>query len=512
MNTTLKIITALAAGVCIGCTVIDEKLLEDGGDALIGIEVDYDGYRAAVRSSVSAGESEINDIQILVIDAAGEVTADIYTSYTGSPIKFKGRVGETYKVYAVANNGSRITGLAREADIKSWRYETVPSQAFPFGIPMAGTSEGTFKAVSGQSNVTVTLKRLAARIDFTLSGEDISDHGTFLATSLRLKACPTSVVPFADTPVQAVSVADGDSASAADITALNAGKTVSLYLLENLRGTLLPSNTDPWAKIPDNIGTAASSCSYIEVQGNYSSVGYGGKDTYRMFPGADNTTNFDIRRNTSYKIRFCPSDDNMRLGGNWKITPSEWNDSRELSFSTTSLSIKQGKSETITVQMLPGNFDIIVSDSGFEEAGLSWSRSGNSVTISCSASASVGKTGVLRISSWDGKVTASCNVTVQSNGSWFYDLIVTPDSATLRVGETISLQATYLSEYTENGVRLISSSQDVTDSASTRWSSNDESILTVDNHGNVTAVGPGYAVIACIYGGGVGGCSIKVIP
>lgn len=506
-------VVAAAAVLAPSCSPFGEDspaMPSSDGEVRVSVDLSCDGY-TPVRSSTAAGEAEVRDLQLLVVDEKGFVVSDTWSASAAAP-PFTALLGHPYRVYAIANNGSRVPSLVRESDIRAWRYQTVPSQAFPNGIPMAGES-GSFTPTASGARVSVPLRRLAARIDLTLSAADISEHGTFLATSLRLRGCPTSVAPFATSATPAPAVADGDRATSADLAALNAGKPVTLYLLENLRGTLLPSNTDPWAKVPDSIGaTAAASCSYIEVEGDYSSVGYGGHDTYRMYPGSDATTNFDIRRNTSYRITFSPSDDNMRMAGSWKVTPSDWSDTRQVRLSSSSLGVRKGRSESLTVTLQPGAFDTAVSAAGFAEAGLSWSRSGSTITVSASEDATVGGSGTLTVSTWDGKASASCTVTVQSNGTWYYDLVVTPATATMRVGETLQLQATYNTTYWEDGECKIDISSDVTHAKEARWSSNDESVLTVDDGGLVTAISPGYKIASCIFQGGVGGCSIKVNP
>ena len=66
--------------------------------------------------------------------------------------------------------------------------------------------------------------------------------------------------------VDATEVGTGDYASEADVTLLNEGQEISLYVLENRQGTLLPSNEDPWRKVPDSLDeTVAACCTYLEV-------------------------------------------------------------------------------------------------------------------------------------------------------------------------------------------------------------------------------------------------------
>ena len=510
MGTIIKHLTiVLGILLCASCTIKEEFCDETDGDTLIGIDVCYDGYQA-VRSSVTSSESEIKDIQIFVVDSNGDIVSDIYSNTT-SGLKFKGKVGDKYKLYAIANNGSRITALSTESDIKAWKYSMDPGRLFPFGIPMAGTNDGQFTATSGTPSVTISLVRLVARIDLTLSCADISEHGTFQVTSLQLRGCPSSIAPFAAAPLSAAAFGDGDRASSDDLARLNAGGALSLYMLENLQGTLLPSNTDPWRKIPDSIGSTANQCSYIEVNGLYSSIGYSGKETYRMYPGSDNVTNFDIRRNTSYKITFCPSDDNLRLTGNWKVTPSEWSDTRSIRLSSSSLSIKPGQSGSLTLTLAPGNFDIAIDAQGFSEAGLSWTRAGNVITVSASSSAVPNSSATLIIKSWDGRVCVTCPVTVQSSGQWYHILTITPGTATIHVGDTLTLQAEYESSYYEYDELMYYGHQDVTTSIEADWDTYDASIATVSK-GVVTATGPGRVLIVCVYQGGTDGCVVTVIP
>ena len=483
---------------------------ENCGSGSVRVSFSLDDFVLS-RSSSGAGESEIRTVQIFVTDSEGDIVENVFRNGI-SDLSFKGRVGETYHFYAFANNPSEIEGLETEDDILEWEYCTTLSEHFPHGFPMAGDTEWT---VSGRdAGVKIVLTRLVSRLQLTLDNSLMSRHGSFSLSSVKLRNCPSSIKPFVSgqKALSSGSVGDGDEASADDLAKLNAGGSVDFYILENMQGDLLPGNGDPWAKIPSNLSSEEGLCTYLEAAGSYSSPGYGGNDTYRMYLGGDSAANFDLCRNSVYRLTLIPSEDNMRKEGNWKITASDWKDSRKMSFSRSVVNIQPGRSETFNLNCSPADFEFVLSDSGFSDIGLSYSVSGNAVTVSCSGDATTGKEAVLTAKSWDGRVQTSVKVHVGSGLTTRPIIILTPAKATLSVGETLQMNAVYRIQFLNDDVWYLDMDKDVTSHEDVEWKVNTGrgAYISVTSTGLVTALSKGTTDVYCIYGGDVNSADITV--
>ena len=79
-------------------------------------------------------------------------------------------------------------------------------------------------------------------------------------------------------------------------------------------------------------------------------------------------------------------------------------------------------------------------------------------------------------------------------------VLVTPDSITVKVGETRNLQATALDRSGNELVRTVA------------WSSTKPDVVSVDVTGRATALAPGIAKVTASVGDVAGDARIRVIP
>jgi hypothetical protein len=511
-NRITSIILPLLALLAVSCQ--PDREFGQGTEARVKIDLRLDSFNLS-RSSSTAGDSEIRTVQLFVTDGDGDIVDEDFTD-SASGLSFKGRTGETYHLYVFANNPSRIEGLETEDDILGWEYRTDLSGHFPSGFPMAGDKKWT--VTGNEGSVGIELTRLVSKLQLTLDKSEMDLHGIFTLTSVRLRNCPSVLKPFqAGQKAQTTAdVGDGDLASEDDITKLNAGESVCFYILENMQGDLLPSNSDPWAKTPSSLASGDGLCTYLEAEGTYVSSGYSGNDCYRMYLGSDNVKNFDLCRNSLYRLTLSPTEDNMRKSGNWKITASDWNDSRRLYFSASSINILPGGSTKVTLTCSPGAFTYSLSEEGFEDAMLSYTVSGNTITITCAKSASKGKTASLTATSWDGRVSAVCNLRTGEGEVIKTTIDVRPDNRTIFVGDTIQYKAYAIREFYEDGVFESRSEENITTRGITKWSvDKDPKCVSVSNEiktkGLATGLYEGITYVVCIYSAYVGSEKITVI-
>ena len=330
----LSAFSAAAAGV-VSCGPPEEPEAGRGEPVEVTLHVlPEDGYRT--RSSFTWGESEIKDVQIVVTDEAGDVVEVLYSS-PAEDMHFTGVSGSRYRLWAAANLGGRVE-VSKLGDFNAVSRSISSSGIASSGIPMFNGPEGQELVLgSGSAGVDIPLTRMMARVDLRIDTGSLTNAGRFYVQAVKICNAINSYTPFAtDARQQHSGKVDYsfDYASKTDISSLNSGKTVSLYAFENKQGTLLPGNTDPWQKVPSNIGSAADYCTYLEVDCQYGSPST--DVTYRMYLGSDATTNFDVERNTVYKLTLKPSESEIRgERGSWKLESGPWNQITDIQYSVS---------------------------------------------------------------------------------------------------------------------------------------------------------------------------------
>lgn len=212
------------------------------------------------------------------------------------------------RIYFVANTGadefaslaagstlgtfeSRVLGMADETAVSGAGY-----------LPMTGVYDGS---VSTQTQ-TVTLTRMVAKIAFTCTVDITAAGESFSIGSIRLidAATGTRYKELAVPTAQAglfPDAASGDNFTDYALESASASETAEItrtwYLPENLRGVVegLTAKTKGGDNVP-----AHSTC--IEVSGDYTKDGTIYDVTYRIYPGQNNSTDFNLIRNHSYTI------------------------------------------------------------------------------------------------------------------------------------------------------------------------------------------------------------------
>lgn len=140
-----------------------------------------------------------------------------------------------------------------------------------------------------------------------------------------------------------------------------------------------------------------------------------------------------------------------------------------IAFEAASIELEEGETARLEVNVSPSNADT---------QKLVWTSSDPTVATVANGSVTALKKGTTTITAEDGDKTASCKVIVNTV---IDGLELDMSNLTLYEGKEQTLIATLNPEDASN--RKIS------------WSSSDESVATVDNHGRVTAVKSGHATI-----------------
>lgn len=505
MKKTIIILSAaalLSAGCSKDCERVSPVPTEE--TATIFLIPSAGDMTAVTRSSLTAGESELKTLQIVVTDSDGKVAGDIW-SETGdvSGLSFTGIAGHAYKVWAAANLGERVS-VDKLSDFTSGQRSASLDDVNSDGIPMFSEGGGigfTMSAAGG--SVSIPLTRMLARIDLSVDTSGLPS-GSFAVSGATVRSGVSSYAVFTDTwkqPSDGSTSESFDSASSNDIASLNRGEVISLYAFENMQGTLLPGNSDPWKKVPENAGSTADDCSWLEVKASYSCQGLSSDDiTYRMYLGADATTNFDVERNHVYRVTLVPSEDEI-FGdrGSWKIESTGWDDSRTLRFSSPSVTMTALGTATVTVIRTPSDLDYDLSATGLSETGLTYSASGDVITINSGEDISSAVTASLHIETPDGVHHDDCLIKVIPR-TVLTGISITPENATISVGETKTYKVN--ASFSDGTTADVTSESTITTSDSSKASVGG-STVTGESAGTVT--------ISAEYGGKIAQTVLTVV-
>ena len=253
------------------------------------------------RTRTAADESRIDDINLYLFPASGSPARHLYLSSQRSVV-LELPEGD-YALYAVANAGADMGEQTRDY-IRTLRFEQAPDALADGPLPMS--AEQTV-SVRGDMHIDVTLVRTVAKIDFscTVAAEFAPK---LQIKSVRICNAPCSMSLFA--PSHATT--SGDVADTTPDTATGQTFSASYYLLENRQGTVAGIG----AQEGKNQTVAPEFATYIYIEGEADGV----KVAYRIYPGENNTTDFNIVRNRVYNI------DARILGMNtvdWRVSTAE---------------------------------------------------------------------------------------------------------------------------------------------------------------------------------------------
>lgn len=257
----------------------------------------------------------------------------------------------TFSVYAVANVGDLTGRFDTEQDMHSGlKCRMNLSQWQSAGLPMAGNKS---IEVNGDTNVSLGMDRLVAKYSLLLDASGMNHGGRLTVQDVVLRQCPEHVYPFAGSESSArndVRYLDGDSSSQSDIVAINAGKTLDLYVPENMQGEDRSISLSS-QKVPAHLGSPEE-CTYLEVSCTYENEGIRSDDLkYRMYLGKNSTWSFDVVRNTSNLLTLCPQEE--RIHDAWWKCEGDYVDERRMEFSPPALTMFLNEDAEISLTRTP---------------------------------------------------------------------------------------------------------------------------------------------------------------
>ena len=502
----MKRISIITSAVLLACSCMTERIgdptyVDTAREDTVDVEFRITSRdSSATRSSISASETEIEDINIYAY-SGGRLENETYIDSPKSVSLSLAR-GKTYNLYALSNIG-RHEAPVSEDELLDLKLSMGYMSSIDGGFPMSWSKTGHMVSAAA-SGVDVTLVRLVSRIRLSL---DRSELENFRVRAVRLCQSALCVCPFTASRAESrYEVGNGDYASSSDLSTLNAGGEISFYAYENRQGVLLPNNKNAESKIPDSIPANAELCTYLELSASYSGE-YEGVDVssdnvkYRFYLGEDNCTDFNVTRNKDIRVNLKVTEERI-FDESWRI--SYGNDLPSVSYalecSSTSSSLDVGESRTVSATYVQ-TVDGVRNTETDVTAYAAWSSSNTGV-----ATVSGGKITATGAGSTTISVTYNgyrATHTVKVSDALTYSLSVSLSDSSIKVGEKTTAKATYKTY--SNGI--LSDSRDVTSSAT--WSSGSSSVATVSG-GTVTAMGAGTASIRASYGGETASASLTV--
>ncbi|WP_321480654.1 DUF4906 domain-containing protein [uncultured Bacteroides sp.] len=314
-------------------------------------------------STRAVDESTIHDLHILVYNSSGELTGQSYQ--TSAPYTVRARSGTNCTIYAIANTGnaSLFSGAIADTEAKLKALNTSISswdEITNFGYLLM-TGSKTVDIALGESTLTdgMTVSRLAAKVTLNVgisagSGITLSGYRIYglpvrsyyvsrpLSTEQSTTDTQTTRAEDASLPANASSWTNSGTLVLANVSSFNN----TFYMYENRPG-VNRAITVQSAKIKANAPAApADSAAYVIIYGKapgYTSL------SWKIYLGANNTTNFNVKRNCqyTYNIILKPNDSDTRIIYNkviWAGSNIYW-DGTKLTFDTevtTANNQKQG--------------------------------------------------------------------------------------------------------------------------------------------------------------------------
>ena len=467
-------------------------------------EAESSGETKSSVLTASGIESKVTGITLAAYCEGTLAAKKHYTSSLSSMVLTLMK-DKTYTVYALANMGDMVSSIpASESSMSTLEYSissysTVNSN----GIPMAGKKEGvSVSSTSTSFSIPLTrlLAKVTANINCTWENPRIQEVRVFNMNK-RLRPFGTSVAGSAS---DILSFQDYETASN------GATCTVTLYVPENMQGTI-SGITDSFHKTNDQgnatVSGKQSLLTYLQTKVSSSSM-YSGDVYYRSYLGNNNTTNFDIRRNTHYVWNLTYTEEGLQHN-DWKHDTDELTGVRyRYDVSPASQDLQVGQQDDWQVRKYTdtyadGSWTNGTTPNVVARSLYSYTVANPAVATVAAADANTYRTTGVSQGSTNINITVDGNslvlpVNVTNMISYALEVESSPASASANVGQTIELRAIYY--VLTNGVR--DSGTDVTTDA--QWSRvSGSSAISVVNAGTekgcVTATAGGTATIRASY-------------
>jgi len=285
---------------------VDETTSSEGESATIRLQVKSESSDEINTRAFS--DETISNLHVLVYNSSGELIGHEYSS-TGSAVTVNTRSGTNCTIYAIANTGnsSLFDGAIASTETKLKTLVTNDISTLDGiktggeSIIMCGSRSGL--TIASGTNTPITdfkVTRLAAKITFTVSASS-----GITITGYAIKNLPSSSYLVAHPNIGEADITDAavgtDGVSSwfnVPTVTTSSINNVSFYMYENRRGkrSVLSGGTGTLDNQQEKAKYAPNNSTYVEIY----AVGAGFTATYKVYLGADNSSNYNIKRNWSY--------------------------------------------------------------------------------------------------------------------------------------------------------------------------------------------------------------------
>jgi len=293
--------------------------------------------KSSANSRISAtrsfSETSVSDLHVLICNGTGEVTGHAY-SLGNSISNVSTRSGSGCTVYAITNTGSEnifSAGIlpATEQAIRTLVTKDLTSlDEISANDVLLMTGQVKTDIVPGSNSISsLSVSRLAARNilkitcadNIILTGYAIGNlpvRSWFIAHPNTNEGTPSDAV-VGDDAVSPSIDANWLNTAILPASAIVTGSTpqyaLTFYMYENRRGgrKVINGSTGDATSQTQKAIYAPNRATYVDLFVNANGVNV----TYRLYLGADNSKNYNVKRNGSYTYTITIGSTNMNVGG-----------------------------------------------------------------------------------------------------------------------------------------------------------------------------------------------------
>ena len=265
----------------------DDAGTAERAKARLTLNILEEGPRLAARA---ADEKAVQDVNVFLYDVRG-IARPQHFYVQGGVLACSVPVGE-YEVYAVANLHEDMGAMDRGA-LLAYEFRMPRNYA---SLPMSGRAACTVGPKT--QSITVSVRRNVAKIVCNIS---------FYGTNYNLKLQSVQMMDMAGVTTLFAEDQQARELCSSELSAMapyeNRKASRTFFLAENCRGEVLGIASQQ-QKCADN---APAGATFLRIKAQRE----GKLLTYDVYLGENNTTNFDVRRNTVYTLNIVIKGENV---------------------------------------------------------------------------------------------------------------------------------------------------------------------------------------------------------
>ncbi len=296
-----------------------------GDESLAELFVECNPVGMKVKGA--AGESVVADLNLYVVNSLGDMVAHNYISAEpemqgGGQYKIMVTMQKEleYRIYAVVNAGKSLVADS-VLELEELAFVNEGSSGIVSGSkPLMSGKSGWQSLYDGQT-VYVDMERCISKILLKADYSQLNGDVEISIESASLVNIPDRVKLFGESRMENPEERlENQCIYGLSEDELKNG--VPFYQYENRQGVLQPDNMDYREKVWPDGSIYSKVCSYLELKAAYSSPRKKGQILYRFYLGRDMLSNYDVVRNTEYRITVYFKGDGAVDENTWRVDDS----------------------------------------------------------------------------------------------------------------------------------------------------------------------------------------------